>query len=437
MAIPQQATAVGGEYSRSEQVSWYFYDWANSPFSSTVVTLFLGPYLTAIAKSAAGADGLIHPLGVPVDPRSLWGYLVSLSVLLQVIVLPIVGAAADASRHKKKLLMGLAFVGAAATMNMYFVAGKDYMLGAGLFLVANVTFGASIVVYNSFLPQIALPADRDSVSSNGWGLGYLGGGLVLALNLALFGKAADFGLTEGEAVRINLFSAGLWWAAFTLVPYFGLRDRTPEGSQLSGFEKLGETIRGLRRYPQALLFLGGYLVYNDAIQTVISLAAQFGSDELHLPMKSLTLAILMVQFVAFFGAIGFNWIAKWTGAKNAVAGSLVIWTGIVIYMYGWCKTEAQFFGAAAAVAVVMGGSQALSRSLYSTMIPKGQEAEFYSIYEISDKGTSWIGPLVFALGIQLTHSYRHAILSLIVFFVIGLMVLLRVDVAKGARESGQ
>ncbi len=187
--------------------------------------------------------------------------------------------------------------------------------------------------------------------------------------------------------------------------------------------------------PRPPLFLIAYLLYNDAIQAVLALASQFANDELKIPVSQLTLAILMVQFVGFFGAFGFNWIAAAVGAKRAVLASLVLWTVTLIYLYAEVHTTAQFFAVAAAVGVVMGGSQALSRSLYSQLIPPGREAEYFSIYEISDKGTSWLCPLIFGLALQFTHSYRIAILSLVIFFIAGLAVLTRVNVEAGEREA--
>jgi UMF1 family MFS transporter len=192
----------------------------------------------------------------------------------------------------------------------------------------------------------------------------------------------------------------------------------------------------MRAYPQTLTFLVAYLIYNDAIQAVITLAGQYGADYLKIPMSDLTLAILMVQFVAFGGALLFNWIAARVTAKRAVCGALVGWTLMMVAMFA-VKTTAHYFMAAAGVAIIMGGSQALSRSLYSLMIPKGKEAEYFSLYEISDKGTSWLAPLLFGLTLQFTGSYQLAILSLIVFFVAGLLVLLRVDVARAASEAAR
>jgi UMF1 family MFS transporter len=431
------------DYSVREQRAWYVYDWANSAFFTTVVAVLLGPYLTALAKAAAGPDGRVYPLGIPIAAESLWPYMVSLSVLLQVIVMPVMGAIADYGRRKRELLGLLAYIGAAATMAMYWIEGGRYVLGSALFLLANVAFGASIVVYNSFLPEIAPPEDRDSVSSKGWGLGYLGGGILLALNLVLYARAADLGLTEGQAIRFSLLSAGLWWAVFTIYPLRVLRNRGPQKSPPHGqtvigasLRQLGHTLAEVRRYPQTLLFLVAYLIYNDGIQTVITMAVQFGAQEMKLGMATLTSAVLVVQFVAFLGALAFNQIARKTGNKHAVMLALLIWTGTLVYIYFAVFTATDFYIAAALIGAVMGGSQALSRSIYSFMIPKGREAEYFSVYEISDKGTSWLGPLFFGLAVQLTGSFRIAILSLVVFFAAGLFLLARVDVQRAAREAG-
>jgi UMF1 family MFS transporter len=426
-----------------ERRGWYLYDWANSAYYTTVVTLFLGPYLTALAKSAVGADGFIHPLGLRVDPRAFWSYMISLSVAAQVLVLPVVGAIADYGRKKKQALAASAYLGASATMAMFFLTGSDYALGGALFFIANVSFGASVVLYNSFLPEIAPPEERDAVSSRGWGIGYLGGGVLLALNLLLYLNAAKVGISEGLAVRISLCSAGAWWAAFTIPVILALRNRgaprdLPPGQSavITAFRQLGRTLRDMRRYPVTLTFLIAYLLYNDAIQTVLSIATQFGNDELNIPVSQLTLLILMAQFVGFFGVFGFNWLAGVLDAKRAIVISLIGWTGVVVYIYGVVRNATQFFAMGVIVALVMGGSQALSRSLYAQLLPKGKEAEYFGIYEISDKGTSWLCPLLFGLTLQITGRYRVAVLSLVVFFLAGLLVLLRVNVAKGQRDRG-
>ena len=213
-------------YSRREQKGWYIYDWANSAFHTTVVTVFLGPYITTVlARQAADASGFVHPFGIPVAVRAYWEYLIAAAVALQVILLPIAGAVADYSHRKKQLLALFAYAGAGATMAMFFLKGPAYLMAGVLFLIANTAFGASVVVYNSFLPEIASPEDRDAVSSKGWAIGYLGGGLLLALNLLLYVRPGALGIDENLAVRIGLASAGLWWAAFTVIPLLALKSR--------------------------------------------------------------------------------------------------------------------------------------------------------------------------------------------------------------------
>lgn len=424
---------------------WYFYDWACSAFNTTVVTVFLGPYLTTVTQAAAGGeDGFVHPLGIVVRAESFFPYVISLSVLLQVLVLPFVGAIADRTRRSKQLLGLFAYIGAFATMGLYFLDGERYLLGGGLFVVANVAFGAALVVYNSFLPSIAGPDERDDVSARGWAFGYLGGGLLLALNLVLFTLHDQLGVSEGQAVRISLLSAGAWWALFTLVPMRRLREPQPahtdeQGARVlaGGFRQLRATLRESRRYPRTLLFLVAYLLFNDGIQTVIALSATFGQEELGLGQTTLITAILVVQFVAFGGALLLGRFARTYGAKRVILASLVVWTVIVAAAYFLpAGRPLEFFALAVGIGLVLGGTQALSRSLFSQLIPRGKEAEYFGLYEISERGTSWLGTLLFGLALQFTGSYRVAIFSLVVFFVAGFAVLAKVDVRRAIIEAG-
>ena len=431
-------------FGSGEQVSWYFYDWANSAFSTTVVAVFMGPYLTSVTRAAADAEGFVHPLGIAIRADAFFPFVVSLSVLLQVLILPIIGAVADYTHLKKRIMGVFAYLGAFATMGLYFVNGDNYLYGGLLFLLANLSFGAAMVCYNAFLPEIAGPDERDRVSSVGWAMGYLGGGLLLALNLVFYTMRESLGVSTPDAVRISLASAGIWWALFSLVPVLRRVNRQPQ-SQLPvgeryltvGFKQLNQTLRKLPRFPHTLLFLVAYLLYNDGIQTVIALSSQFGSEELKMTGDQLIQLILIVQFVAFFGALGFGYLARWIGAKRAIMISLVIWTGVVVFAWSpLLQTGGQFFIVGAVIAVVLGGSQALSRSLYSQMIPMGQETEYFSLYEISERGTSWLGPLVFGLAIQWTNSYRVAVLVVGIFFIIGVILLSRVNVRRAIEEAG-
>ncbi|MFI2371543.1 MFS transporter [Streptomyces sp. NPDC018833] len=426
---------------RREQHGWYFYDFACSVYSTSVLTVFLGPYLTSVAKAAADADGFVHPLGIAVRAGSVFPYAVSASVVLAVLVMPFAGAAADRSGRKKPLLAFAAYLGAAATTGMFLLDGDRYLLGALLLIVANASLAVSMVLYNAYLPQIAEPHERDAVSSRGWAFGYTSGALVLVLNLAVYSGHDSFGLSEGDAVRICLASAGLWWGAFTLVPLRRLRDRRPstsgEGRVGSGWRQLTATLKDMRRHPLTLSFLLAYLVYNDGVQTVISQASVYGSEELGLDQATLITAVLLVQVLAVAGALGMGRLARTHGAKRVVLGSLAVWTLILAAGYFLpAGAPVWFYCLAAAIGLVLGGSQALSRSLFSHLVPRGKEAEYFSAYEMSDRGLSWLGPLVFGLAYQLTGSYRDAIISLVIFFVLGFVLLARVPVRRAVAAAG-
>ena len=425
---------------RREQRGWYFYDWACSVYSTSVLTVFLGPYLTSVAKSAADPDGFVHPLGIPIRAGSFFAYTVSASVIVSILVMPLAGAAADRTGRKKPLLALAAYVGATATTGLFFLDGDRYLLGGFLLIVANSSVAVSMVVYNSYLPQIAPPEERDAVSSRGWAFGYAAGSLVLVLNLILFTAHDSFGLSESMAVRICLASAGIWWGAFTLVPLKRLRDRertTSEAPTAQGWRQLAATVRDMRGKPLTLSFLFAYLIYNDGIQTVISQASVYGSEELGLSQSTLITAVLMVQVLAVAGALGMGRLARTYGAKRTILGSLIAWTMTLAAGYFLpAGAPVWFFVLAAGIGLVLGGSQALSRSLFSHLVPPGKEAEYFSAYEMSDRGMSWLGPLLFGVTYQLTGSYRDAIISLVVFFVVGFVLLARVPVARAISDAG-
>jgi UMF1 family MFS transporter len=431
--------ADGAAELRREQRGWYFYDWACSVYSTSVLTVFLGPYLTSVAKAAADADGYVHPLGIPVRAGSFFAYSVSLSVIAAVLVMPLVGAAADRTGRKKPLLAAAAYTGATATAAMFFLDGDRYLLGGFLLVVANAAQSVAMMLYNSYLPQIAPPEQRDAVSSRGWAFGYAAGSLVLVANLVLYTGHDGFGLSESAAVRICLASAGLWWGAFALIPLRRLRDRRTAGGEtaLPGFRQLAATVRDMRRHPLTLAFLLAYLVYNDGVQTVISQASVYGSEELGLGQSTLIGAVLLVQVLAVAGALTMGRLARVYGAKRTILGSLVAWTVTLAAGYFLpAGAPVWFFVLAAGIGLVLGGSQALSRSLFSHLVPPGKEAEYFSAYEMSDRGMSWLGPLLFGLTYQLTGSYRDAIISLVVFFVLGFALLARVPVRRAIEEAG-
>jgi UMF1 family MFS transporter len=448
------ATLTGTEAvidNKREIFGWAMYDWANSAFSTTVGTVFLGPYVASLARSAAQAAGTTNVsfLGIPVAPDSFLPYCISFSVGMQVLFLPILGAIADYSHLRKQMMRLFATIGAIATILMFFLTGDLWWLGGVLFIIANLTFGAAIVFYNAYLPDIASEEKRDGVSSYGWAMGYLGGGILLALNLAFYLFSDKIGVPGDLAVRINLASAGVWWLGFSFITWARLRARRasralPAGENYAsiGFKQLRKTLGEVNHFPETLKFLLAYFLYNDGIQTVIAVSATFAAAPLiqgglELEQQTLTAVILMIQFVAFGGALLWGRLANWIGAKRSIIVSLVIWSGVVIYAYGGLQGDSvttQFFIMGMFIALVMGGSQAISRSLFAQMIPDGKEAEFYSFYEISERGTSWIGPLIFGLANQLFGSLRYGILSLIFFFIAGLILLPFVKVDKAIAD---
>ena len=436
------------------QRAWYWYDWANSAYVTTTLTVLMAPYLTVIAKKAAcptlasdlACHTNLHVIGIPVDPGSLVFYVLTFSTIVSAIVLIFIGALADRSPRPVRLFATFAWFGAAAATAMFLVSGNSWALGVVLLVFANLCLGSSLVIYDSLLCRIAKPDDRDRVSSRGWAWGYLGGGVLLALNLGLLTLDKQLGISAQMAVRISLLSAGLWWAIFTIIPVVGLRDLrgatgspTPEraGVVSGSLRQLANTFRELRSYPQTLLFLLAYLFFNDGIQTVISSSSVYGAEELKFSNSQLIEIILLVQFVAFGGALLFGRLAKRFGAWRVVLNSLGVWTLVVaIAFFVPSGAFLIFVGLAVLIGIVLGGSQALSRSMYSQLIPRGREAEFFSLYQAMERGTSWFGTLVFGLVHQFTHSYRWAIIALVIFFVIGGILLSRVRMREGIVAAG-
>lgn len=421
MTTPDAAT-------RRAKRAWCLYDWANSAFATVVLSAVLPVYFAAIAPP----DGMLLG-GRTVPATAVWGYTVALSMLLVAVVAPTLGNLADRHACKKALLIIFASVGAGATTLLALAGSGDWLLAAGLFLVANIGFAAGNIFYNAFLPDLARGVEADRLSSRAYAWGYLGGGVALALVFALIEGHAFLGLTgKGEATRLGFLVTGAWWLLFSIPAFRWLREGPvrPEAHRLQTPADFLRLARELAGYPDLLRFLVAFLLYNDGIQTIIAIAAIFASAELGLSTGTILGCYLMIQFLAMPATLLTARLASRLGAKRAVLVSLGIFTAITVYA-ATMNSAAEFWILGILVALVLGGSQALSRSLYAGLVPPARSAEFFSFFAISSKFASILGPLVFALLIDLTGSNRLAILALAGFFVVGLWLLAGVDVERG------
>jgi UMF1 family MFS transporter len=409
--------------------AWCLYDWANSAFATVVLSAVLPVYFAAIAPL-----GGISFLGRTIPATAFWSYTVAASMLLVAVIAPALGNLADRHGLKKPLLTACVITGALATMALALPRGP--LLLAGLFLVGNIGFAAGNIFYNAFLTDLATGADADRLSSRAYALGYLGGGLALALVFLLIEGHAFFGLSDkGVATRLGFVVTGAWWLLFSLPAFRWLREGPAqlERQRLhtpADYLRLGRELAG---YPDLLRFLLAFLLYNDGIQTIIAIAAIFASAEMGLSTGTILGCYLMIQFLAMPATLITARLATRWGTKRTVMATLAVFALITIYAATMHSTL-EFWILGAAVALVLGGSQALSRSLYAGLVPPQRSAEFFSFFAISSKFASILGPLVFAILIDLTGSNRLAILSLTSFFIAGMLLLAGVDFARGRQR---
>ena len=434
---------------RKEIFGWMVYDWANSAFFTTIVGVLIGPYLLGLAQNAVGEDGVILDLGLfNVTPKGLPAFCTAIAVASLVVFLPVLGAIADYTHLKKLLMAVFCYVGVVAAALLFFVT-ESYVICSVLFIISTMTFAAANVFYNAFLIDITTEDLRDKVSSYGYGLGYLSGFIMLVLNLIFISNAESLGLSTAQAVRICFLAAALWWGGFAVVTFLLIKTRggvksipSDQNIVTVGFSELWQTLKQLGRLRYTMIFLIAYLFYNDGIQTVILQSSVFISYELFtskgLETDNAFLIVIfaIAQISAFAGALIFERIARLLGAKRTIMVSLFIWCAIVIYGYALFESKTQAYIMGAVIGMVLGAAQALSRSLYSQMIPAGRESGFFGLYEISEKGTSWMGQLMFTIIVGATGSFRHAILGLIVFFVIGSVLLFFTDTERAIHEAG-
>lgn len=423
-------TNSSNKSKRGEILSWCMYDWANSAFATTVMAAVLPVYYSQVA-------GVTLPGNTA---TAYWGYTTAIALLITAALAPIMGAIADYSGSKKKLLMTFAGIGIFATALLYFVTTGDWFMASLFFIIGNIGFATSEVFYNSLLPEVAGPGKIDQVSTKGYALGYLGGGILLGINVLMIEFMADKML----ATRLSFVTVSIWWAVFTIPIIRNVRE--PKVTQIkepninpftAGFKRLGSTFKELRNYRQLFLFLIAFWIYNDGIGTIIKMATIYGA-EIGIDQTTLIGALLMTQFVGIPFAFAFGRLATYIGTKNSILLGLFVYTIISIGGY-FMQTALHFWILAFLVGTVQGGTQALSRSLFGSMLPKSKTCEFYGFYGMSSKFAGIVGPLVFAVVTQLAGSSRLSIVSLIVFFILGAFLLNKVDEKDGiriAREKG-
>jgi UMF1 family MFS transporter len=425
--------------TRREIVSWALCDWANSAYSTLSITLLVN-YIT---KLAIPEDQPLEFLGLSITGLRVWGWGLGCSMLCAAWLSPILGAMADARATKWKWLIGTSIPGAIFATLIPFAPVSQPWLIIGLFFITSLCFELSFGFYNGFLPELADDESMNRISGFGFAAGYLGGGLALLVVILIFviGKAA--GWTDvAMQVRVGLMVMGLWWGLFMLPAAFFLRDRAeprnihlgPGSTALHAVKEVFHTLQNVRSYSVLSVFLLGFLIYNEGIQTVMSQAGYFGEKVLAMTAFELMLLVLMIQLVAAPAALGVGWISDRVGAKPTLLACLLIWCGLLIAAY-FVHTKPQFWVMGVVVALVMGGTQAVGRSIMGAMTPESKTAEFFGFFNLSARATSMVGPIMFTEVMERTRSANAAILSLLIFIVIGMVVVSFVNLPRGIAQA--
>ena len=414
---------------RADLRAWAMYDWANSAFQTTIIAAVFPIYYQKVA-----AADLPEALAM-----SRFAWATTLAILIVAIVAPILGAIADYTAIKKRLLGMFIGIGASATAAMFWIQRGDWSFALVLFVIGNVGVAGSIVFYESLLPHLVGEDQLDRVSSAGYAIGYLGGGMLLAINLLMIQEPELFGIPDaGTGTRLALASVAVWWVVFSIplfrrVPEPAVRreldERSGAGALSGGVTRLMETFRELRRYRDAFVFLLAFLLYNDGIQTMIRMATIYGTG-IGLPERAMITALLLTQFIGVPCAFLFGMAASRTGARTGVFVGLGVYILITLLGY-FMRTAAHFYALAELVGMVQGGTQALSRSLFASMIPRHKSSEFFAFFSVFERYAGVLGPAIFAFVIERSGSGRAAILAVAVFFVVGAAILAFVNVERG------
>jgi UMF1 family MFS transporter len=419
-----------------EILAWSMYDFANSAFATTILAVVFQEYM----KHLVPPEGA-RLLGMTVSAAGVWALALGTSLAISAAMAPVIGAVCDYSASKKKWLAGFWVLGCAATLGLFFARPGDWLLGSALFIVGNVAFESSVSLNSAFLPELAPPEKLDKVSSVGWGIGYLGGGLCLFLNLLMIQKPAMFGLPEKTAVNYALASVGLWWLVFGLPCMLGVRERAsprpaPGGSLVvAGFSKVAATMRNLRRFRTLALLTLSVLIQSAGVYTVLGMATTFGRDVLKFQAADLIKCFLMIQGVAAVGALLTAALAGRVPTKKALYTMLFVWLAALTWAL-LIRTQGEFWGLGVVIGLVMGGTQALSRGLQAQLTPPSATAEFFGFYGVTQKLAAAFS--IYAFGaVSEAVGVRFAILVVMALFLGGLALLHPVDVATGRRESAE
>ncbi len=428
---------------KREIFGWAMYDFANSAFATTILAVIFNHYFATVV---AGGEKGVEILGFRLHGASFFTFSVSLSMLISAILAPFLGAVADASASKKRFLLVFCYTGVLFTGLLYFVGEGNYWRGAIFFIIANIGFAGGNVYYNGFLPEISTDQNIGRISGLGWALGYIGGGALLAINLIMLKYPGVLGFQEGAfTVQDCFLSVSLWWFVFSLPTFLLLRERAEKVPLLpgksyfkEGYIRLRHTFARIRTFKELTKFLAAYLIYNEGIETVIVMASIFGAQVIGMETGEIILFFLMVQGIAFIGSLLFGFLADALGNKRTIMISLIIWSMIVVWAFRlgiiWDpKTEYWILGVL--TGIVLGGSQAASRSLQGIFTPDANSAEFFGFFAVSGKFASVFGPLIYGILIAITGSVQSGILSVLAFFVVGGILLWTVNEKKGMEEK--
>ena len=425
-----QATLTDTEKQYKKSVfSWTMYDWANSTFATSIMAAILPVYYSTVACADISAS----------DATANWAFTTTIALVLVAFLGPVLGAMADFSGAKKRFLTSFVLMGVVGTALLYLVSSGDWIMASIFYIIGSIGFSGANVFYDSLLPHVAKPDDIDQVSSRGYAMGYLGGGLLLAINMSMIMFSPD-NLTE-IMTRISFLTVAIWWLAFTIPLWKNVKEpkrRILEGEEeknpvQASFGRLKKTFSEIKKYKELMKFIIAFWLYNNGIGTIIYMATIYGT-ELGFSMTTTVGTLLMVQFVAVPFAFLFGWLAKKMGTKRSILLSITIYACIAIGGY-FLQKEIHFWILGFFVATVQGGSQALSRSLCGKMMPKSQSAEFFSFFSVSEKIAGTVGPLVFGVVSKIMGGSRLSIVSLIIFFIAGGLLLLKVDVEEGEKVA--